>query len=163
MPLPKTTTDTRDSALDTLKLFRIIFKSANRHFHEIEKAAGIGGASLWALAEIAESSSLTVSGLANAMSLHQSTTSNLLEKLEDGGYILRTRSAEDRRVVYLSLTDRGRDVLNRAPPPYRGILPDALMKLKPDSLMQLNSLLLELLCGMERKHEKDAFEPLGKT
>lgn len=30
-------------ALETLKLFRIIFKSANRHFHEIEKIAIIGG------------------------------------------------------------------------------------------------------------------------
>jgi len=69
--------NTNTSAQETLKLFRIILKSATRHFHEIEKIAGIGGASLWALAEIAENKNLTVSGLAKAMSVHQSTVSNL--------------------------------------------------------------------------------------
>ncbi len=150
-------------ALDALRLFRIIFKSANRHFHDIEKAAGIGGASLWALAEIAETEELTVSGLAKAMSIHQSTASNLIEKLETGGYVIRTRSLNDRRVVYLSLTLQGREVLAKAPPPYRGILPDALMKLDPKSLNELNRYLIELISGMEGKSDVGAYEPLGKS
>lgn len=149
-------------ALEALKLFRIIFKSANRHFHDIEKVAGIGGASLWALAEIAENSGLTVSGLAKAMSVHQSTASNLMEKLETSGYILRTRSENDRRVVHLSLTEQGREVLAKAPPPYRGILPDALRRLDQDSLNQLNDCLTKLVSGMEGKLDFGAFEPLGK-
>ena len=45
MSAPEKKAETKNSALDTLKLFRIIFKSATRHFHEIEKVAGIGGAS----------------------------------------------------------------------------------------------------------------------
>lgn len=153
----------RNSALETLKLFRIIFKSTNRHFSDIEKAAGIGGASLWALAEIAETDGLTVSGLAKAMSVHQSTASNLLEKLETSGYVVRIRSMEDRRVVHLALTGRGREVLAKAPPPYRGILPDALMRLDPQTLSALNLHLSELIAGMEHTNDKGAFEPLGKT
>jgi DNA-binding MarR family transcriptional regulator len=160
---PDTSIETRDSALEALKLFRIIFKSANRHFHDIEKAAGIGGASLWALAEIAETDDLTVSGLAKAMSVHQSTASNLMDKLEASGYLIRTRSLEDRRVVHLSLTDQGREVLTKAPPPYRGILPDALMRLTPATLGELTRHLSELVAGMERKNDNSAFEPLGKT
>lgn len=156
-------TDTTDAALEALKLFRIIFKSANKHFHDIEKIAGIGGASLWALAEIAETPDLTVSGLAKAMSVHQSTASNLMEKLEVGGFILRTRSSEDRRVVYLSLTDKGKDVLSKAPPPYRGILPDALLRLNPESRAALNLHLSELILLMEHTHANGAYEPLGKT
>jgi DNA-binding MarR family transcriptional regulator len=155
--------ETRDSALEALKLFRIIFKSANRHFHDIEKEAGIGGASLWALAEIAESDDLTVSGLAAAMSVHQSTASNLMEKLETGGFIIRTRSEKDRRVVHLSLTGQGKGVLAKAPQPYRGILPDALMRLNPKTLKELNCHLLALVAGMERKYDNSAFEPLGKS
>ncbi len=150
-------------ALEALKLFRVIFKSANKHFHEIEKVAGIGGASLWALAEIADSPDLTVSGLAKAMTVHQSTASNLMDKLDAGGYILRTRSVEDRRVVHLSLTDKGRDVLAKAPPPYRGILPDALMRMNPESLALLNRTLVELIAGMDRTHGNGAYEPLGKS
>lgn len=151
------------TALEALKLFRIIFKSANRHFHEIEKVVGIGGASLWALAEIGEVDNLTVSKLAGAMSIHQSTASNLIDKLETKGYISRVRSSDDRRVVYLTLTDIGRDQLAKAPLPHRGILPDALMRLEPETLIELNNHLTLLISGMERKHAKGAFEPLGST
>lgn len=161
MSIDITQKDTKTSALETLKLFRIIFKSANRHFHEVEKKAGIGGASLWALAEISEVDNLTVSALAKAMSVHQSTVSNLIEKLEVSGYVVRIRSLEDRRVVHLALTDQGRNVLSKAPPPYRGILPDALMRMDSESLSALNSHLSELIVGMQGKHDDSAFEPLG--
>ncbi|MDP3743287.1 MAG: MarR family transcriptional regulator [Methylotenera sp.] len=156
-------TNTNDAALEALKLFRIIFKSANQHFHKIEKAVGVGGASLWALAEIVENENLTVSGLAKAMSVHQSTASNLIEKLETSGYVIRTRSVEDRRLVYLSLTEQGREIMAKAPPPYRGILPDALMRLSPETLVELNQHLSELVSNIELKLEKSAFEPLGAT
>ncbi len=158
--------DTNDhsniSALETLKLFRIIFKSANRHFHEIEKIAGIGGASLWALAEIGETDKLTVTGLATRMSIHQSTASNLLDKLESEGYITRVRSNNDKRVVYLAVTGKGREVLDKAPLPHRGVLPDALMRLKKEALNELHHHLTELVESMENTHINAAFEPMGK-
>lgn len=155
--------NSKTQALETLKLFRIIFKSANRHFHEIEKLAGIGGASLWALAEIAEADKLTVTDLATHMSIHQSTASNLLDKLESEGYITRVKSSSDRRVVYLIATDQGRDALTKAPLPHRGILPDALMRLNPELLAELHNLLTELVKGMEKTQINTAFEPLGKN
>lgn len=154
--------DIKTLALETLKLFRIIFKSANRHFHEIEKLAGIGGASLWALAEIAENEKLTVTDLAKNMSIHQSTASNLLDKLELQGYISRIRSAHDRRVVYLQSTDQGREILKRAPLPHRGILPDALLRLDPAKLAALHGQLIELVGGMQQIQINAAYEPLGK-
>jgi DNA-binding MarR family transcriptional regulator len=155
--------DSKTQALETLKLFRIIFKSANRHFHEIEKLAGIGGASLWALAEIVETDKLTVTDLASHMSIHQSTASNLLDKLEAEGYINRVKSTSDRRVVYLEASERGRAVLKKAPLPHRGILPDALMRLNPETLAQLYEHLTELVNGMEKIQINAAFEPLGKN
>lgn len=147
--------------LETLKLFRIIFKSVNRHFHDVEKAVGIGGASLWALAEVAESEHITVTKLAQKMSVHQSTASNLIDKLVFDGYLVRTKDDVDRRVVHLSLTARGRDVLKKAPLPHRGILPDALMRLNPVTLNELNEHLNLLISTMDAKQSSAAFEPLG--
>jgi DNA-binding MarR family transcriptional regulator len=162
MDTPENNANSKIQALETLKLFRIIFKSANRHFHEIEKLAGIGGASLWALAEIAEAEKLTVTDLATQMSIHQSTASNLLDKLESEGYIARVKSTSDRRVVYLIATDQGRDVLKKAPLPHRGILPDALMRLNPEVLTKLHDHLTQLVDGMDKIQINTAFEPLGK-
>lgn len=148
-------------ALDTLKLFRIIFKSANRHFHEIEKITGIGGAALWALYEIAENEQLTVSSLAANMSVHQSTASNLVDKLESDGFISRVRSDKDKRVVYLNITEKGNSTLSKAPLPHRGILPDALMKFDDESLDALNEKLNALVNVMKKTNAQLAFEPLG--
>ncbi|HEY8085733.1 MAG TPA: MarR family transcriptional regulator [Methylophilaceae bacterium] len=153
--------NSKADTLETLRLFRIIFKSITKHYNEIEKSSGVGGASLWAMAEIADSNNLTVSGLAKAMSIHQSTTSNLLEKLESKRYVTRIRSTDDRRVVHLSLTAKGREALAKAPVPYRGLLPDAVMRLEPNTMMQLNHNLTELVAKLEWKQEGDAFKPLG--
>lgn len=155
--------DSTAMALEALKQFRIIFKSANRHFHEIEKLVGIGGASLWALSEISEAENLTVSNLAKAMSIHQSTASNLIDKLEVDGYITRVRSGNDKRVVFLTITEHGDQVLSKAPLPHKGILPDALLHLDPKTLIELNEHLATLISGMERKHPSSAFEPLGQS
>jgi DNA-binding MarR family transcriptional regulator len=150
-------------SLETLKLFRVIFKSFTKHFNEVEKIVGIGGASLWAIAEISENTNLTVTALAKAMSIHQSTASNLIEKLEVGGYVTRIRSTQDRRAVCLALTANGNDILTKAPPPYRGMLPDALMKLPPETLSQLNQDLTLLISKMNTTQSYDALEPLGDT
>lgn len=145
-----------------LKLFRVIFQSVNRHSHEVERKAGIGGAQLWALAEISVRPRITVTELAKAMSIHQSTASNLLEKLENQSYIARNRSDEDRRVVLLSLTPQGEEILNKAPLPYRGVLNDALLKLDAANLESLQASLETLVAQLEFKQLKGAYEPLGK-
>ncbi len=151
-----------EGVLPVLKLFRVIFQSVNRHSREVEQKAGIGGAQLWALAEIASRPRITVTELAHAMSIHQSTASNLLEKLESQGYVARNRSEEDRRLVLLTLTQSGEEVLRRAPLPYRGVLSDALLKLEKQHLDELQANLEHLVAQLEYKQLKGAFEPLGK-
>ncbi len=153
--------DSSSLPLEVLGLFRIIFKSAGKHFEEIEKSVGVSGAQLWALSEIANAENLTVNGLAKAMSLHQSTTSNLLEKLESRGLVVKLRSTQDRRVVVLQATSSGQAALAQAPGPLRGILPDALMRMGRDELMTLKHHLEVLLLLLERKSERASGEPLG--
>lgn len=147
--------------LEVLGLFRIIFKSANKHFEEIERTAGVSGAQLWALSEVASAGEIMVSQLAKAMSLHQSTTSNLVEKLEAKGLVTRVRSVDDRRVVKVQVSPAGKAILSKAPGPVRGILPDALMRMESDELLNLKGCLDKLLELLEHKSEQSAQEPLG--
>lgn len=147
--------------LEVLGMFRVIFKSASKHFEEIEKSVGVSGAQLWALSEVANAGGITISNLAKAMSLHQSTTSNLVEKLEVKGFLTRDRSKVDRRVVEVSVTDIGKLALAKAPGPYRGILPDALMQMQTEDLLVLRNSLDGLLQMLERKLPRASGEPLG--
>lgn len=162
--LPSSLAATPEAADPTavLKLFRVIFQSVNRHSHEVERKAGMGGAQLWALAEIAGRPRITVTELAKAMSIHQSTASNLLEKLVGQNFVSRNRSEEDRRVVLLSLTPLGEEVLQKAPLPHRGVLSDALLKMNATELAALQLSLETLIAQLEFKQLKGAYEPLGK-
>ncbi|MCE1172760.1 MAG: MarR family transcriptional regulator, partial [Azovibrio sp.] len=78
-----TASDSRPSPapMDVLKQFRSIFNTVKQHFQQVEAACRVSGAQLWALAVIVRQPGLRVSELAKAMAVHQSTTSNLVERL----------------------------------------------------------------------------------
>jgi MarR family transcriptional regulator, organic hydroperoxide resistance regulator len=151
----------KEKALETLKLFRVIFKTANKHFTQIEKTVGIGGASLWALAEIEKTEAMTISQLSRAMSIHQSTASNLIESLESKGLVEKIRCTKDKRVIYFKVTHLGKTQLAKAPLPHIGILPDALSRMDDDDLKLPSNTQQQLINHMHHQDASSAFEPLG--
>ncbi|GAB3257987.1 MarR family winged helix-turn-helix transcriptional regulator [Chitinimonas naiadis] len=154
MPIP-TKTEMKhalhpDTALDAevLKQFRVIFKSVRKHFQSIEDTLAISGSQLWALSAIGETPGLRVTELAKAMSLHQSTASNLIEKLVEQGLVRRERSSSDGRSIRLHISETGKAKLATAPGPVKGLLPDALEKLPHGTLRDLHQNLNVLLSTM---------------
>jgi DNA-binding MarR family transcriptional regulator len=138
--------------IDVLKQFRVIFKSVRKHFQAIEDACGVSGAQLWALSRIAAEPGMRVSDLAKSLAIHQSTASNLIEKLVEQGLVTRERASHDQRVVCLSISPLGQSVLGRAPGPFQGLLPDALSKLSPVQLATLHeslSIVIKLMSDIE--------------
>ena len=138
-PAANATADTNELAVEVLGRFREVFRAAKLHFAAVQRIAGISGAQLWALSEINAQPGLRVSDLTQKMSLHQSTVSNLVEKLNSAKLLRRVRELGDNRVVRLQLTSAGKKVLARAPNPARGVLPDALDKLDRRALKKLSS------------------------
>jgi DNA-binding MarR family transcriptional regulator len=123
--------------LRALQGFRTVFGSARTHDAEVRRAAGISGSQLWALSEITRGSGMSVSGLAERMALHQTTTSNLVNALAQRRLIRRVRDAADQRVVHLHVTTEGKRSLLGAPGPYTGLLLEALRRLDADQLEAL--------------------------
>ncbi len=146
--------------LKTLQLFRTIFGSARSHDAEIRRIAGIAGAQLWALSEIARVEGLSVNALSGRMALHQTTASNLLNALLERQFIRRARDAGDQRIARLYVTAAGRRMLLRAPRPYAGLLPDALSHLAARQLTELSQALGVLVTILRRPAEDAAGEPL---
>src|SRR5207247_1184996 len=93
--------------LAVLGQFRILFKSIRRHYHHVERQAGISGAQLWALAEVAANPGVEVGRLAKTLAIHQSTASNLLRRLQTQKLVSRKREAKDQRAVQLLARERG--------------------------------------------------------
>lgn len=154
---------TEVSPLSVLQRFRVLIRTAQRHSQWIERQSGVTGAQLWALQELQEQPGLRVGELAKLMALHQSTASNLIDKLESNGLVRKERTAADQRVVRLYLTPAGTELHAHAPSPARGILPEALRLLSPDELSLLQNDLDALLRQIRDMDEGFGMQPLPFT
>jgi DNA-binding MarR family transcriptional regulator len=150
------------SPIAVLQQFRELFRVSQRHFQRIEARCGLGGAQLWALSEVGKNPGLTISELARALSVHLSTSSNLLDKLEEHGLTRRERKSRDQRLVRVYVTAAGNRVLARAPKPLEGIIPDALRRMPPTTVRRLHRDLQELLKVTSARSARAAMKPLGE-
>lgn len=94
---------------------RRIFQVIHGYSKRAERAAGLTGPQTWALKVLEAGGTMKVSDLARRMYLHPSTVVGILDRLVALGLVVRRRSREDRRIVYVSLTDKGRDAAASAP------------------------------------------------
>lgn len=97
---------------------------------------GLTGPQLWAIKVLVDEvgNSTTVSRLAELMYLNSSTVVRILDVLEAKTLVQRTRSTSDRRIVYVSLTDRGSAVIDRTPDVAHNLLLKGLKTLSENRL-----------------------------
>jgi DNA-binding MarR family transcriptional regulator len=148
------------AAAVVLRQFRQVFSTVRRHFQSLEKIAGLGGAQIWALSEIAANAGCGVNQLAIAMDIHQSTASNLVKSLMKADLIESKRAAQDKRVVELFALPAGLRILKKIKPPHCGILPHTLRQLNEKSLKQLE-LSLAILIAQMQTDESAAHTPIA--
>lgn len=138
-----------DQAGRVLRQFRIVFNAVKLHFRQVETAAGVGGAQVWALSVIQGRPGVGVSDLGRAMDVHQSTASNLVKVLLERELISAVRDRDDRRALGLHLTPAGAAILAAVPGPFSGVLPGALAQLDPAVLGRLEHDLEALIASLQ--------------
>ena len=140
-----------EKSVEVLEQFRIIVKSVRQHYQDVQRRAGLKGADLWALAQVAEQPGVKVGDLARSMAIHQSTASNLVRALERQELVTRERHSGDQRQVKLFPTKKGLKVLKGAPRPLIGVLQQALSELPPARLHALHAELAHVIALMRSK------------
>ena len=98
-----------------------------------------------------EKDGISVSEIGSRLMLDNGTLSPMLKKMEQAGYIERKRSKDDDRVVIISLTEKGRDLQEKAKE-----IPEKVgscVNLPVEKAKELYDLLYELL-GNQRDIEK---------
>ena len=96
----------------------------------------------------------TVAGLARVIQMGDASMSRMLDRLEEKDLIRRERSVEDRRVVNLHLTAKGRKVANRIWPIVVDGMHVHLDGFKKEELAQFNDFLGRVLTNGARDAEK---------
>ncbi|MDW7771998.1 MAG: MarR family transcriptional regulator [Desulfobulbaceae bacterium] len=109
----------------------------------------MSSAKLWMLWEIFNNPGLKVSQLADALIIHASTCSNLLDKLQEAGLVRRKRTNNDQRTVRVFLTEKGTQLLACAPRPAQGRLSEGLSRLPGQYLHELEEGLASLVVMIE--------------
>jgi MarR family transcriptional regulator, organic hydroperoxide resistance regulator len=149
-------------AMSALRNFRVIFGSVRQYFRSVEQLCGVSGSQLRILQELKQHPGIGISDLAGQLGIHQSTCSQLVEKLVKARHVTRSRSSSDQRRVGLKLTEKGRRTVRRAPGPADGVLPQALQKLSGTSLRSLNRSLQVVIDGLEHGLQEAADRPLSE-
>jgi DNA-binding MarR family transcriptional regulator len=84
-----------------------------------------------ALVTLQEHGSLTLSELASLLGISAPSASSIVDRMEEHGFVSRQRDAFDRRIVHVSVSDKGRKVV------------EEMMGHKRDHSMQLLSIMTE--------------------
>jgi MarR family transcriptional regulator, organic hydroperoxide resistance regulator len=134
----------REAIADVIQTVQRIVRATYRFTRRGLKELGAGGPQVWALMALSQNPRMTVGQLAESMYLHISTVSSLADQLVRHGWAERERSEDDRRVVWLKITDAGRALIARSDVPPRARLPHGLEKLDTPELIRTRKAFLRV-------------------
>ncbi len=105
-----------DACYEVLTTIRKIIRAIDIHSKRLRLEAGVTGPQLIVLKEIQyNNGSITTTNLAANVSLSQSTVTNILDRLVEKNYVVRTRDNIDKRMWFLELTAAGKTVIDNSP------------------------------------------------
>ncbi len=128
------------------------------HQGEFMMLGAIHGCTKEAEARGEKASGISVSELCEKIHASKPAASKMLNSLEDKGYIQRTTSSTDRRVINVSLTDLGQSQVNEAIKTIHNIMDKAMNSLGEEDSKQLIVLMKKLSDALSEQIKTDKME-----
>lgn len=143
--------------LEILVNLRKIIRSINLESKRIEKQFGVSIPQLMSLQYLSEqqANKATASQLKQHLKLNASTMSGIISRLEQKALIARLANPEDRRATFITLTNKGEELLQDPPTTLQEKLTARLSKLSPERIDSLNEH-IDLLVQIMDAEELDA-------
>lgn len=105
-----------DNKVDSvLVALRRIIRATDIDSKNISRMVGLTPPQLMIMQTIRELGDVPIKSIAQEVNLTQATVTTILDRLEKSGMISRERGTEDRRKVFITITDKGFDLLTEAP------------------------------------------------
>lgn len=98
--------ETMDKSLELIKLMKEVMFLLRHHMSSIWEDSGITMPQGFLLGMLSRSGKMKVHDLSLKLSMTDSTVSGIIDRLEKNGMVERTRSLEDKRVVYVSISPK---------------------------------------------------------
>ena len=126
---------------EVMARFLQIHRYLSRYSRRIMRDLHISGRTLAALRYLENSGEATIGQLSRYLYVRSSSVSEMVSKMEGRELVRRVRCQHDNRVVKVSLTDVGRDVVARAPLAGFGLLRERVAALDEGELVYIGSAL----------------------
>lgn len=104
-----------DLTTSALKALRRILRAADLGNRQLAAETGLTPSQLLVLLEIGERGETSPTELSTALQFGQATVTNIVDRLEAGGLVARSRRGEDKRRVFLTVTEAGQRTIETAP------------------------------------------------
>lgn len=142
----------RESESDAAQIvqgLRRIVKALHSYSQDVYRTYGLTAPQLWTLKTLQREGRLSAGRLAEALAVHQSSLSILVDRLEKRGLVQRIRAPHDRRFVQIALTKRGAALSATAPEPAQGRLLHGLRAMSPSEVKNIRKTVDRLVEVME--------------
>lgn len=106
--------------------------------------AGVSMTHLYVMGLLAQHGNAPMSRVAELLDVSLSNATGIVDRMEERGFVERVRVADDRRVVLVRLTDRGRTVLDEAEVLRRDLIERLLSRLDAVQLRRLSTTLADV-------------------
>ena len=141
--------------LPILKAIRRIIRSVDIHSRKLYSECKITAPQMICLYSLQRQGKMTLSELADKVTLGKSTVNGIVDRLEEKKLLSRTRCTKDRRKVYVEITEPGKKLTERAPSLLQDRLATALKKL-PELEQAAIALSLERIVQLMEADSLDA-------
>lgn len=149
-----------NAAEERVHTYRSLLRTSlrlRRHVRRLLNSYGLTGAQYGLLTRIPPEG-IALTQLAATAWADPGNTSGVVDRLVREGLVQRTRSTQDRRVVMISLSDAGRELLAKLTPLYTQAVSDLMQGLSLQEVAALQTLLEKLNAAIGSTNEVEAVD-----
>ena len=137
--------------LQMMDNLRRVFHILHEESQRVKRETGLTGPQIWTIKVVHNHGPINISDIAKRMFLHPTTILGIIDRLEARGLVSRTRSKDDRRVIWVELTPSGRNLVDSVPEIGHGVMWQKFVSTPLDDLAAINNGLevLVKICGVQ--------------
>jgi DNA-binding MarR family transcriptional regulator len=154
MPPPPVSPDIKNDLDQVLEAIFYLYTESRRVTKELARRADLTGPQLTVVKILEIFGDLSLSELSEKIRAQNSTVTGIIDRMEREGLVTRERSKEDRRVVYIRLTPKGKDLSREIPVEPMEIFRNALETLTGQEVRDLLRILTKVARNVKKSVSK---------
>lgn len=141
---------TRVDELELWRSFAQTLRAMQKLLDSRLRPMGLGYQEFKVIGELVGSGKTSMAKLAERIMFTQAGVTYLIDRLEEEGYVVRVRSNEDRRIIFIETTDRGKRVFEEGLKVIRETTRELFQNLTNEELASMYNSLIKIQENTER-------------